>query len=607
MTKTRRWRAATLLAGAALVVASCGSDSESTSTSAAGTPTTAASATTDGAPETTGGATETTGGATETTGGATDTTGATGDTVAQPQTELDSTSAQDINPQPRENLEQGGELRSNVASFAENWNPWNVNGNELDFSAILGPLSPTLFDFDKESVATPNENFLLDVQVDDGPPQVVTYTLNPEAKWNSGTPITAADFIALNEAMNNPDNQVVTTEGYDQIASVEQGEDEFQVIVTFAEVYPDWQGLFTPLVPAESVATPEMFNEGWTGEINTDWFAGPFTVGSYDAAQGIIEEVPNPDWWGDPALLDAIIWRTVDPAAAPQAYANGELDSFDIGPDPNGFAIADSTSGGVVRAAAGPNWRHITFNSTAGLIADQTIRQAIVRSLDRSEIGASDLAGIPWAAKPLNNHIFVENQAGYEDNAGDFAFDPDRARADLEAAGWVEGDDGIREKDGQRLTVKFSQLVGVPVSENEAQLVQAQLGDVGIEVEIVDVDTADFSEVLTSGDFELIAFSWIGTPFPFGGVQQIYGTGSESNFAQSELPEVDELAAQIAVETDPVERTRLANEVDKVLWDFVHTLPLYQRPELVGQREDLANWGAFGFSTPIYEDIGYMS
>ena len=64
---------------------------------------------------------------------------------------------------------------------------------------------------------------------------------------------------------------------------------------------------------------------------------------------------------------------------------------------------------------------------------------------------------------------------------------------------------------------------------------------------------------------------------------------------------------QIAVETDPVERTRLANEVDKLLWDFVHTLPLYQRPELVGQREDLANFGAFGFSSTIYEDIGYMS
>jgi peptide/nickel transport system substrate-binding protein len=335
--------------------------------------------------------------------------------------------------------------------------------------------------------------------------------------------------------------------------------------------------------------------------------AGPFTIGSFDASQGIVEEIPNPLWWGDAPLLDKVIFRVVSLDAVPQAYANNELDSFDIGPDPNGFAIAESSSTGTIRAAAGPNWRHITFNNTAGLIADQAIRQAIVRSLDRAQIGESDLAGIPWPAKPLNNHIFVENQAGYEDGAVDFEYDPDRAMADLEAAGWVAGDDGIREKDGQRLTVKFMQLVGVPVSENEAQLVQAQLKDVGIEVEIVDVPTDQFSEVLVNGDFEMIAFSWIGTPFPFRGIKQLYGTGSESNYAKSTLPEVDALIDQIAVETDVAARTDLANQVDVLLWEAVHTLPLYQRPELIAVNADVANYGAFGFSEEVWEDVGYMS
>ena len=60
----------------------------------------------------------------------------------------------------------------------------------------------------------------------------------------------------------------------------------------------------------------------------------------------------------------------------------------------------------------------------------------------------------------------------------------------LEENGWVAGADGVREKDGQRLTVRHSQIVGVPVSENEAQLVQSQLAEVGIEVEIVDIAAA---------------------------------------------------------------------------------------------------------------------
>jgi peptide/nickel transport system substrate-binding protein len=543
----------------------------------------------------------------DTSTGDTSTGETTGTDAAAPDTELDSSSAQDINPQPRDSLKQGGELRQAVSSLAENWNPYNVNGNEADFTDVRDPMSPQPFAFDDKGVASPNPDYLLDVQVDPGPPQVVTYTLNPKAVWNSGNPIDFDDYEATWQAMINPENQVVETEGWDQIASVEQGTDSFQVIVTFTTVYPDYQALFNPVVPAESVADPAAFNEGWLGDINPDWFTGPFILDNYDAAQGIVEEVPNPNWWGNPALLDRLVFRVVSTDAVPQAYANGELDTFDIGPDPNGFAIAQGTASGQIRAAAGPNWRHITMNHTAGLFTDQTIRQAIVMSLDRADIGASDLAGIPWPAKPLNNHIFVENQAGYADNIGALAYDPDGARAKLDEAGWVEGSDGIREKDGQRLTLKFSQLVGVPVSENEAQLVQAQLGEVGIEVEIVDVSQEDFGDVLVAGDFEMIAFSWIGTPFPFRGVQQLYGTGSDSNFAFSTLPDVDALIAEMSVETDVAARTDLANQIDVLLWDAVHTLPLYQRPELIAVNADIANFGAFGFSTPHFEDWGYVS
>ena len=61
-----------------------------------------------------------------------------------------------------------------------------------------------------------------------------------------------------------------------------------------------------------------------------------------------------------------------------------------------------------------------------GLIQDQVVRQAIQMSLDRAAIGVSDLAGIPWPAKPLNNHIFVENSPFYVDNAGEFGtYNPD--------------------------------------------------------------------------------------------------------------------------------------------------------------------------------------
>ena len=102
----------------------------------------------------------------------------------------------------------------------------------------------------------------------------------------------------------------------------------------------------------------------------------------------------------------------------------------------------------------------------------------------------------------------------------------------------------------------------MPVSENEAQLVQSQLAEVGIEVEIVDITAQDFSNTLTAGEFEMMAFSWIGTPFPFRGIQQLYGNGSDSNFGYSNIPEIDPLIDQLAITVDDTERAAIANEID---------------------------------------------
>ena len=533
-------------------------------------------------------------------------------TLPENVTELDANATSNVNEQPRESLQQGGEIRLAVGSLAENWNPATPDGNELDFRDMLTPMNYFPYNIDADGTPTPNPDFVLEVTQTDNP-FTVTYKLNPEAVWHSGAPITVADYQANWIAGNgtNAEFQVVSTEGTELISSVEQGADEFEVVVTFCEPYADYEALFSQLSPAESVADPEVHNTGWIGPINNDWMTGPFEVGSYDDAQGILELVPSDTWWGEAPLLDTIIFRVISNDAIPQAFANNEIDAFDIGPDPNGYALAFNTPGAEIRAAAGPNWRQVTLNSgpNGGLVQDQVVRQAIQMSLDRASIGVSDLAGIPWPAKPLNNHIFVENSPFYVDNAGEFGmFNPEAAMALLDENGWVTGADGVREKDGQRLTVRHSQITGVPVSENEAQLIQSQLGEVGIEVEIVDVSQQDFGNVLTAGEFEMMAFSWIGTPFPFSGVQQLYGDGSESNFGYSSIPEITPLIDELAITIDETERARIANEIDVILWEYGHTIPLYQRPELVGVNANLANYGAFGFIRPIvWTDVGYVA
>lgn len=523
--------------------------------------------------------------------------------------------AQDINPQDVGSLQQGGRLRQAISDVGTNWNPMHIDGNNADLTDVRSAVTPTLFDFDAAGTATPNPDYLLEATASEAAPTVLTMKLNPKAIWNDGDPIVADDFIATWKACG-PDTEngfnCASRQGYDAMTEVKAGADEFEVIVTYEAAYPDWSQQWTSVMKAESVKDADTFNKGWSDLSATpEWLSGPFKIESYDKTQKVITEVPNDKWWGEKPKLDELEFRAIAPDATAAAYANDELDTFDIGPDPDAFQRASAVAGGVVLKAAGPNFRHFTFNQKAGLLTDKTIRQAIVRGLDREEIGISDLAGIDWPAKPLNNHVFMENQEGYVDSAEatGLTYDPEKAKADLEAAGWTDtDDDGIREKDGKPLEVKFMELATVPVSENEAKQTQAQLAKIGIKIDIVSVPIAKFQDgsVLSGGEFEIIAFSWIGTPYPFTSIKQIYGTGSDSNYSKVSLPEVDDLVDQIDVETDKAKRIELSNQADQLLWEDVNTLPLYQRPELIASKEKLANFGAFGLGSVNWTEVGYQ-
>lgn len=520
------------------------------------------------------------------------------------------TNAQSINQQPRENLQDGGELRLRLGNFAENWNPLHVDGNNYDYSLIREPMLPVFFHFNAEGVPTPNPDYVASVEVLGDDPTVIRYTLNPDAVWGDGSPVDGDDMVAKWQACNgqNTEFNCSSTESYEPIQEISFGDDKTDVTVTYKGAFPDWsQGFSSPgVIKAESIETVEVFNSGWSA-LKNEWLSGPFKVGTFDETQKIMTLIPNESWWGDKPVLDKITWRVIANDAKAQAFANAEIDAFDIGSDPDAFQRALRVENADVRKAGGPNFRHFTFNSKAGLLEDLTIRQAIVHSLDRQSIAASDLAGIDWPVMPLNNHVFLQGQAGFVDTAAATGLDynPDKARSLLDEAGWVIGDDGIREKDGQKLIVRFTQLATIKASENEALQAQSMLKEVGIQLDIVTIPVNRFSPTLTGHEFEIIAFSWIGTPYPFSGLKQIYGSGSDSNFAQLSMPEVDQLAEQIAMETDIEKRIELANQADRIIWENVHTLPLYQRPELIATRSDLANYGAFGLSSTRWENVGF--
>jgi len=494
--------------------------------------------------------------------------------------------------------------------------PPQLDGKLADTASVLGGLLSGPFNFDAASQPQVNTNFVDSAQLTSkSPKEVVTYRINPKAVWYDGTPITEADFEAQWKALRGTDQRykVASTQGYDKMESVKQGRDEREVVVTFSQPYADWTGLFGALLPASTNNAPNLFNDGWAAKPLTT--SGPFKLGSIDQTAKTITLVRNEKWWGPTAKLSSIIFRAIDSDAQVDSLANGEIDFIDVGPDVNRLQRASTTPGITIHKAGGPNFRHITINGTSPVLSDVRVRRAVGKAVDRTTIARAMLGPLGVVPAELNNHIYMENQKGYEDNAGDLsAFDPTGAKALLDEAGWrLSGTQRL--KDGKVLAMRIVIPSQVATSKQESELVQSMLAAVGIRLDIQTVPSADFfDKYITPGDFDLTVFSWLGTVFPISSSKSIYANPTpgpsgqlnvQQNYARIGSAALDKLFDEATAEFDPQKAIALGNQIDSMIWQEVHSLTLYQRPDIAATKSTLVNFGAFGFASAIYENIGF--
>jgi peptide/nickel transport system substrate-binding protein len=338
--------------------------------------------------------------------------------------------------------------------------------------------------------------------------------------------------------------------------------------------------------------------------------------------------VQNPKWWGRKPKLDSIVYSAIDPDAEPTALANGEIDFINIGPDAAKYEKVKATPGVEIRVAGGPNFRHITINGSSANLQDKNVRQALAMGIDRNAIASTLLTPLGLTGDgltALNNHIFMKNQDGYQDNSGKVGkYDPTAAGAMLDAEGWKvpAGGDGVRVNDGsnpatvalkgKKLTINFVIPASVQTSANESKLVQEQLKKIGVEVDINVVDVSTFfSKYVTPGAFDFTVFSWIGSNYPVSGANGIYsspnGDDWGQNFARVADSRVDDLFDKALADLDVDQQIKDANAADAIVWEDVMSLTTYQRPDLWGMKKTLENFGAFGFASVDFTAIGFAA
>ncbi len=406
---------------------------------------------------------------------------------------------------------------------------------------------------------------------------------------------------------------IASSTGYERIESVKPGADEFEVIATFKKPFGEWQSLWLPLYPASTNDNPDSFNKGWVNKIPIT--AGPFKLEKIDQTAKTVTIERDPKWWGPPAKLDKIITRALEVDATINAFANGEVDVADVGPDPSAYKRAVGVQGAAVRSAAGPDFRHFTFNGTGKNFSDVNVRKAVAMAINREVITKADLTGLNWPAVTMGNHYFVNTQSGYADNSGEVGrYDPEKAKALLDqAAGSRRAP--IARRTAKTLSLRFVIPSGATTSKQEGELTQAMLKEVGVKLVIDTVPSDDFFDKYVTRAASTSRRS-PGSARPTRCPRRSRSTSTRrrppaASWTSSKLrphrsPQIDDLMSAAEEEVDPAKAATLANQADKAVWAEVHSLTMFQRPQITAVKGTLANVGSYGFKTPIYQDIGFV-
>ena len=511
----------------------------------------------------------------------------------------------DINPQDPATLRDGGNLRLPLTMFPDNFNVLNIDGNTGDTASVVGPTLPGVFLTSADGTQRLNTDYFTGAELTSTNPQVVTYTINPKAIWSDGTPISWEDLAAEANACSGRDKRylIASRAGWEQVEAVTRGVDDRQAVVTFAKPYSEWRGMFGGLQPRSMTTNPDVFNKGQLEAPGPS--AGPFIVSKIDRSAQRIVLTRNPRWWGRKPRLDSITFLVLDPAAVIPALRNRDIDAAEVG-SLDDMVTARRTPGIAIRSAPAPVWYHITFNGAPGSIMDdRRLRLAICKGIDRQTIANVVQHGLTGHPTPLNNHIFVAGQVGYQDNSGPAAYNPDQARRDLDDLGWkLNG--AVREKDGKQLVIR-DPFIDQPFRRQIGLVAQQNLAQIGVKLVLAPKPgTGFFSQYVSTGDFDVVEFGWMGGGYPLSALTQIYASYGESNFGKIGSPQLDAKINETLSELDPNRARGLANQADQMIWQEGHSLPLFQSPGDVAVRSDLANYGASGLADVDYTAIGFI-
>lgn len=440
--------------------------------------------------------------------------------------------------------------------------------------------------------------------------KVITFKLRQDLVWSDGQPLTSDDFLFTYNMTMNSANTVATTHPYELIDKVETP-DKYTVVVTFKDPFAAWLGtMWHGIIPAH-ILKPVFDAKGTLND--ADWnrkptvSCGPFVFKEWESGSYARFDA-NPNYWLGKPKLDQVFFRFVpDTAAEIAAMTNkeGDLVAFFGYPD-----IATLQKAGVTtyRVFSGYN-EGIYFNlgpkGNAGL-KDQAVRQAIAYALDATSFDKDVLLGgtVPAAT-------YWDNTPWVDPSIKPYAFDPEKAKQLLDAAGWKDTNgNGTRDKNGVELDLKYGTTTR-EVRQSFQAVAQQELAAVGIKVELLNYDSDlffsgyDKNGPAAHGDLDMFEYSTT-TNFPDPDTAEWLCANiptdespSGSNWSFLCDNTLDSLFKLQATQVDFATRQKTFYQITKYIFDQALWIGIWQDPDLWGVSSRMTGV-KFSGATPFY-------
>lgn len=409
--------------------------------------------------------------------------------------------------------------------------------------------------------------------------------------WHDGTPFTAEDVKYTLELQADPDFRAMRRMGHELVRNIEIVSDH-ELTWEMSEPFAPYAAIlsWTFIVPKHALGAAEDPN---TAPFNNR----PIGTGAYRFHERVAGDYimlkANEDYFGEGPHIETVVFRYIpDLTVLYTQFRTGDIDVAGLaGILPDRFHEAQGLADREVVAAPGATMESISFNMGLPQFQEHAVRRALYHAIDKETIVSalySDIHKVTESFMPQES-FFHHNDLPRSE------FNIDLANQILDEAGWERGPDGIRAKNGVRLSFLNSTTAGHHLRQQAQQFIQQSFAQIGVEMEISNHPPAVmWGEYWMMSQFET---AMVGINFSTGPDPDVTNYlhsasipaqgGAGQNTWQFVNEEVDALLEEGARNVVPEERREIYHRVQEIVREELPMLPIFQYSLLRGHRSGL--------------------